>query len=101
MSRVDLNEAAIAALGASAEVERAIQRVGDQVADRAAQAAPKDSGAGAESIHAEIVEGFGGVKNARVSWDSDHFYMLFHEVGTSEMSARPFLRPALDGQYEV
>jgi HK97 gp10 family phage protein len=70
--------------------------VGEKVAQRAAQNAPKRSGAGARSIHAEVVG-----DEVRVSWDRDSFYMLFHELGTSRMSARPFLRPALDARYDI
>lgn len=70
--------------------------VGHRVAQRAAQQAPKRSGEGAASIHAEVVG-----DEVRVSWDRQHFYLYFHEVGTSRMNARPFLRPALDAQYDV
>lgn len=94
MTRVDLNLAAIAGLGKVVEPD--MLRVGEQVAERAQELAPKRTGAGAASIHAEVVDG-----EVRVSWDPEHFYMLFQEVGTSEMSPRPFLRPALDEQYDV
>lgn len=73
-----------------------LERVGEQVAKRAASSAPKDTGEGAASIHAERVEG-----EVRVGWDEDHFYMIYPEVGTSAQSARPFLRPALDGRYDA
>ena len=36
-----------------------------------------------------------------VSWDNDHFYMLFHEIGTSKMPPRPFLRPALEKSRSI
>ena len=77
-----------------------LERVGEQVAKRAALTAPKATGAGAASIHAETAEDSRG-KHVRVGWDRDHFYMLFAEVGTSRMSARPFLRPALDARYDA
>ncbi len=100
MSAVLLNTTALAALAASEDVKAALDRVGEQVADRAAQAAPKASGAGAASIHHVVgVDGDGAY--AHVSWDRDHFYLGFHEFGTSRMSARPFLRPALDAQYNL
>lgn len=58
--------------------------------------APKDTGAGAASIHAEAV------LDSRewvtlISWDREHFYMRFHETGTRELPARPFLVPAAKG----
>lgn len=96
MSKVALNSAAIAALEKGADVGRGLLRVGDQVATRAAGMAPRDSGAGAASIHAQAAG-----DEVRVGPDAKHFYLIFHEVGTSKKSARPFLRPALDGQYDA
>jgi hypothetical protein len=57
--------------------------------------APKRSGRGAASIHAEPVLD-GPEWTARISWDPDHFYMYFHERGTHKLPARPFLVPALE-----
>ena len=93
MSVVRLDQAAINAL-AKDVLPQLLPTLGDDVAKRAARDAPKDSGAGARSIRAEIVG-----DEIRVSWNRDHFYMFFHEVGTSKKSARPFLRPALDVKY--
>jgi HK97 gp10 family phage protein len=80
----------------SAAVMAGLERVGEQVAVRAASAAPKDTGAGAASIHPEVVNG-----EVRVSCTPERFYMFFPEVGTSRMPARSFLRSALDGKYDV
>lgn len=99
-TRVVLNRSALEDLTRSADMQRGLQTVGDQVAQRAASDAPKSTGAGAASIHCEVTTE-GGEAVARVSWDAAHFYMYFHEVGTSRMSARPFLRPALDGTYNL
>lgn len=96
MSRVILNRTAIRSLADDLGVKQALQKAGDQVAVRAASAAPKLTGAGAASIHAEA-SGDG----VRISWDEAHNYMFFQEVGTSRMSARPFLRPALDGSITL
>ena len=63
--------------------------VGQKVAERAAALAPKKTGAGARSIHAEK-EG----NEVRVDWDEDHAYMLYPEYGTRFQRAQPFLRPA-------
>lgn len=98
MTTVRVDDAAIRALGRSDEVRGTLERVADQVAERARQTAPKASGEGAASIGSEVVRD-GESLAARVSWDRDHFYMQFVETGTSKMPARPFLRPALDGSY--
>lgn len=65
------------------------QQLGDAIAEDARQLAPKDSGDGARSIHAERVDG-----QMRVSWDQEHWYMGWRETGTEEAPAHPFLRPA-------
>lgn len=65
------------------------------VVDAARAAAPKRTGAGAASIHAEVAS-TAGKAEIDVSWDRDHFYLKFHELGTRRMPARPFLVPALD-----
>lgn len=100
MAHVELDKAVLKRLVDSADVERGMLRVGDRVAERAAQAAPKRSGEGAASIHAEVANDSDG-RHVRVSWSAERFYMLFVEIGTSQMPARPFLRPALDGRYDV
>jgi HK97 gp10 family phage protein len=58
--------------------------------------APHLTGAGAGSIHAEAALD-GGEWTARVSWDADHDYMRFHEIGTRFMPAQPFLVPSFEG----
>lgn len=58
------------------------------------RAAPKDSGAGAKSIHAEEFIDEHGYPASRIGPDSAHFYMVFHEFGTEKMPAHPFMRPA-------
>lgn len=95
-----LDPRAIASLADDVGVKQALQHVADQVAERAASTAPKDSGRGAESIHA-VAEEDGDGAYVNVSWDRAHFYMYFHELGTSKLVARPFLRPALDAQYTI
>lgn len=68
-------------------------QVGDRVARLAADLAPKRTGAGARSIHAELA-GAAGDPEVHVSWDRTHFYMLFAEVGTEHERAEAFLRRA-------
>lgn len=77
------------------DTEALMQDAGDAVAQNAAAGAPKRTGAGAASIHAEV-ESDAQSAYADISWDPQHFYMFFAEVGTGHESARPFLRPALD-----
>lgn len=100
MTVVRLDQVAIRGLSDDAVVKHALARVGQQVADKAAQGAPKASGAGAASITYEVDEDDRGAF-VKVSWDRDHFYLAFHELGTSRMPARPFLRPALDAHYTL
>lgn len=90
------------------DIDDVLQEAGDQVAAAAQDLAPKASGEGAASIHAEVHRGDDpgafpstytppdGEPVAYVSWDQEHFYMLFVEIGTEYQAARPFLRPALD-----
>lgn len=92
---LELDNAAVEDLAADLEAQELAQEAGDVVADKAADLAPKASGEGAASIHAEIgVDAEGAY--ADVSWDRDHFYMGFHELGTERQPANPFLRPGLD-----
>jgi HK97 gp10 family phage protein len=98
--RVALDEWLNAPMGDDAANEEAVLAFLTSFAEAARDAAPKSTGAGAASIHAELVQTYNGVYVARVGWDRDHFYMMFHELGTSRMSARPFLRPALDRRYD-
>lgn len=93
--RLELDSDAIAELGFGDDAEDLAQEVGDAVAQVAAALAPKDTGAGAASIHAEVSSD-GESVYADVSWDRDHFYMGFKETGTEHEPAQPFLRPALD-----
>lgn len=60
--------------------------------------APYETGAGAASIHAEAFVGAAGAWEVRSTWDTDHYYMHFHERGTQTLPARPFLVPAWEGQ---
>lgn len=65
------------------------------VVEAARAAAPKRTGAGAASIHAEVVS-TAGQAEIDISWSRDRFYLKFSELGTRKMPARPFLVPALD-----
>lgn len=93
MTEIRLDRAAIEKWAGSTDAKRILETLGEQIAEDAADAAPKESGEGAASIRHEVGEDADGAY-VRISWDRDHFYMFFHEVGTSRMPARPFLRPA-------
>lgn len=92
MARVVLHESAIADLARDPAVLRAVGDVAEQVATRMRATAPRRTGRGADSIHVEpapdSADGF------RVSWDRDHFYLGFSELGTVHQRARPFAEQA-------
>jgi HK97 gp10 family phage protein len=104
--------AEIAALLDGQEVEDLLLDIGEDVADSARARAPQETGAGAASIHAELHRGGDSGAFAStftpedddptvyVSWDQDHYYLLFAEEGTEDQQPTPFLRPALE-QAEV
>jgi HK97 gp10 family phage protein len=75
------------------DVTEALNKMGKAIAHDAAVLAPKETTAGARSIHHEVGFDTDGAY-VRVSWDRRHFYMWFLEAGTSKKSATPFLRPA-------
>src|SRR3954471_11710546 len=88
---VTYNLAEEQALLFSPEMRHALLEIGDRIATDARSHAPRRSGGGAASIHAEAVTGPDGWEVA-VSWDRSHYYMGFQET------RRPFLRPAVDDQ---
>lgn len=89
LSRVNMDE--LRRLMRAAEVVQSVKGVADDLATDAQRRAPRDTGAGAASIRAERVgTGF------HVSWDAAHSYMVYPEMGTRHIRARPFLRPAAD-----
>lgn len=91
--RVVIDHQAVAELLTDPQVVAGIGQVADRVADAMAAKAPRRTGAGAASIHAEpadaVADGF------RVSWDGDHFYMSFQNDGTTHQRARHFVEQAL------
>lgn len=98
--RVVYNAAVEKELKASVAAAALLQRVGDEIAADAAQAAPRQTGRLADSIHAEVVTE-DGEKQVRVSWSSDAFYGRFVELGTSQLGPRPFLRPAAETRRHI
>jgi len=85
---------ALAAITADPLVMANLMEIGDQIAADARSNAPRKSGAGADSIHAEPQPGLD--PEVHVSWERQKFYMFFMEKGTSHLPARPFLIPAAD-----
>lgn len=97
MTRVRVDQAAIARLAADPAVLAAVRPVADAVADRMrdrAKAVLGGSDRGPDSIRADPApdpaDGF------RVSWTKDHFPMGFAELGTEHQQATPFARPTAD-----
>lgn len=86
----EINLEELYALVKHADAQLALKAAADDVAQHARRRAPKDTGAGAASIHAEKTG-----DHYRVSWDQEHDYMRFSELGTRTRRARPFLRPAV------
>lgn len=92
--RIDINSAALKALDKDPGVLRAVQEFTDrEIVPEMRARAPKDSGEGARSIRSEADPDGDGF---RVSFDKDHFYLAFHELGTVHQHARPFMRPTAD-----
>jgi HK97 gp10 family phage protein len=94
VTTVRLNARAIEDWAAGGDAEALLRNLGEQVVNDAYRDAPKRTGEGAASIHYEIEHDSRGAV-VKVSWDADHWYMMFAELGTSREAARPFLRPAI------
>jgi HK97 gp10 family phage protein len=89
--RTVINHAAIEALKRSREAQEVLLDAARPLVSRTRAIAPKRTGAGAASIHAEAVFR-GGQWEVRVGWDRLHNYLRFVEFGTSRgVEARHFL----------
>ena len=95
LSDVSIDMNAVANVLDDGGLDALLHIAGGAVANEARQRANKKTGDGAASIRHRIVRGDRGLPEAHVSWDSDHYYMRFLELGTSRQAAQPFLRPAL------
>lgn len=93
--RLVMDSTAIAQLDEDPDMAELLLEIGHGVAREAAAIARRRTGRGASSIRPWPGHGPGG-PHVDVSWDQDHFYMIFHETGTREIAARPVLEPALD-----
>lgn len=74
--------------------------IGNVVHD-AQSLAPKETGAGAASIHAEFYTAANGLPAARIGPDAEHDYMLNEEFGTVGHAPRPHLRPAATKRRDI
>ena len=88
--RTKLYPKAIAEVAEHHEVQERLRQESEKLAALAAILAPKSTGALAASIHAEEQDD----GTWRVSWDVDHGYGLYQELGTERQRPQPFLRPA-------
>lgn len=94
--RVDLP--AVARFATSDEIMDALEASGilDDIVAEMRRRAPDDpdtTRSGANSIDFEIDD---DGTFFRISWDKEHFYMYFPEVGTQDAAPRPFMRPVAD-----
>lgn len=94
--RVVLDQAAIRAYARDPSMGPALVEAAGRGVAQAKALAPRRSGAGAASIGVEPVLD-GPEWTAHASWDQVHHYMMFHELGTRYLPARPFLVPAFGG----
>lgn len=90
-----INPLGIAELLVSPGLRHDLAEKAKEVVAAAQAAAPKKTGLGAKSIRYEFVDGE-AASAMRIGWDTDHFYLKFHELGSRYLPARPFLVPALD-----
>lgn len=95
--RTEISPNLAAAISQNKEVAKQVRRAAAAIRDEARRRAPKDTGAGARSIKVQrsFDRSSRGV-SYHVSWDKQHYYMGFQELGTVNRPARPFLRPAAD-----
>lgn len=85
---------ALSSVTADPLVMDGLMDIANEIAAQARSDAPRLTGEGAESIHAEPQPGIDPA--VHVSWERDKYYMRFHELGAKHLPARPFLVPAAD-----
>lgn len=94
--KIDLR--AVGRFATSDEIMDALEDSGilDDIVAEMRRLAPDDpdtTRSGANSIDFEIDD---DGTFFRISWDKEHFYMYFPEVGTEDAAPRPFMRPVAD-----
>jgi hypothetical protein len=97
---IKLDEAAIRALGHSEQVRVQLEHLGSEIAQAAAEYAPKRTGAGAASITSQVGL-HGPVLEDDIGWDSLHYYMRFQNEGTARgVVGQHFMERARDQYLE-
>jgi len=96
-SKVDLDRQALAKAESDLAIRLALSDEAESIVRSAKRRAPRKTGAGAASIHQEMQLNSDGW-TVEISWDSQHGYMGFQELGTSTMRPHSFLRPALEAR---
>lgn len=81
---------------AKQQLKAALRIAGKPVVKAARAKAPKDTGAMAKSIKLRVMTRTRVPAAVSIGPDSDHYYGMFLERGTSKIAAKPFLRPAWD-----
>lgn len=99
--RTVVNMAEVHALKRTPMARAGLEDVGEQAVAVAQGLAPRDTGAGAASIHGEISTESNNDYVLKVSWDREHGYMFQQEVGSKHNKPRPHLRPAFSRVYKV
>lgn len=94
-ARVVLDQTAIDAMAADPQIVASLLEAAKPVVEDARINAPRLTGAGADSITAQPYPE-PAEQTVRISWDREHFYMGFHELGTVQLPARHFLQDALE-----
>lgn len=94
--RTVLHERTIDDLKSLPELRAVLEDTSRPLVAAARSDAPKRTGAGAASIHAEAVLD-GDEWTALIGWTRERYYMVFHELGTRTLPARPFLVPSVKG----
>lgn len=93
--RIVVDQRAVDALAGDPDITAVLLEAAKPVVDDARFRAPRRTGAGAESIQAQpFAEP--GEQTVRITWDRNHFYMGFHDLGTNTLPARHFLEDALE-----
>lgn len=89
--RVEIHQAELDRIKRDESMRRELLEQGNPLAEKSAMRAPKNTGAGADSIRAEAILDSDSWE-VRVSWDREHYYMYFHQKGTRTLPARPFMQ---------
>jgi len=95
MSRIEWNQDGIPAILRDPSMRDELLNAAEPRIELARAAAPKRTGLGAASIHAEAVLD-GQEWEADVSWTQEHYYMKFQEEGWRYRGPHPFLAPAFE-----